>query len=201
MTKRAQPALERISHSLPDIMKWIAREKIKVDRVACPWLIKNFIDPQAEFLFLSKETDWDKIVHGAGNRATKTGKPERVDEPGGESINGTLFDVPNCELAHNGEEVSFNSILKKYRLRDPALVSLGEIVRAADSHPCNPHPAGEGLRWIAHGFSELGLSDHKILEREFVVYDALFGECKRQVRKTLPKTKEISVFEIASTVR
>ena len=114
---------------------------------------------------------------------------------------GIVFDVPNCELGHNGEDVSFNSILKKYRLSDPALVLLGEIVRAADSHPSNPHPAGEGLRWIAHGFSELGLSDHKILEREFVLYDALYGECKRQVGKTFPGTKEISMFEIASTVR
>ena len=158
-------------------MKWITREKIKVDRVACPWLIQHFVDPQAEFLFLPHETDWSKIDKGI------------------------VFDVPNCELGHNGEDVSFNSILKKYRLSDPALVLLGEIVRAADSHPSNPHPAGEGLRWIAHGFSELGLSDHKILEREFVLYDALYGECKRQLGKTFPGTKEISMFEIASTVR
>jgi len=158
-------------------MKWITREKIKVDRVACPWLIRQFIDPQAEFLFLPHDTDWSKID------------------------SGTVFDVANCELGHNGQDVSFNSILKKYGLSDPALVLLGEIVRAADSHPHNPHPAGEGLRWIAHGFSELGLSDHKILEREFVVYDALYGECKRKLEKTLPRAKQISMFEIASTVR
>ncbi len=165
-------------------MKWITREKIKVDRVACPWLIKNFIDPEAEFVFLPKETDWDKIDNGAGgSRATKTVKPERVDEPGGESINGVVFDVPNCELGHHGEDVSFNSILKKYKLTDPALVLLGEIMRAADSHPSNPHAAGEGLRWIAAGFGALGLSDHEILEREFVVYDALYAECKRRVRQ------------------
>jgi hypothetical protein len=109
-------------------MKWITREKIKVDRVACPWLIRQFIDPQAEFLFLPHDTDWSKID------------------------SGTVFDVPNCELGHNGQDVSFNSILKKYGLSDPALVLLGEIVRAADSHPRNPHPAGEGLRWIAQGF-------------------------------------------------
>jgi len=94
-----------------------------------------------------------------------------------------VFDVPNCELGHHGEDVSFNSILKKYKLADPALVLLGEIVRAADSHPSNPHAAGEGLRWIAGGFGKLGLSDHEILEREFVVYDALYAECKRQVTK------------------
>ena len=73
------------------------------------------------------------------------------------------------------------SILKKYNLPDPALQLLGEIVRAADSQPANPHPAGEGLRWVAFGFSALGLSDHEILEREFVVYDALYAECRRQV--------------------
>jgi len=176
MKKLGQRASELSSNSPPD-MKWITREKIKVDRVACPWLIRHFVDPQAEFLFLPHDTNWLKIDKGI------------------------VFDVPNCELGHNGEDVSFNSILKKYRLSDPALVLLGEIVRAADSHPSNPHPAGEGLRWIAHGFSELGLSDHKILEREFVLYDALYGECKRQVGNTFPGTKEISMFEIASTVR
>ena len=76
-----------------------------------------------------------------------------------------------------------NSILKKYKLTDPALVLLGEIVRAADSHPSNPHAAGEGLRWIARGFSKLGLSDHEILEREFIVYDALYAECKGRVNQ------------------
>ncbi len=164
-------------------MKWITREKIKVDRVACPWLIRNFIDPKAEFVFLPHETDWPRIDNGAGGSRATTGKPERVDEPGGESINGIVFDVPNCELGHHGEDVSFNSILKKYKLTDPALVLLGEIVRAADSQPSSPHPAGEGLRWIASGFGALGLSDIEILEREFVVYDALYAECKRRVSK------------------
>jgi len=140
-------------------MKWITREKIKVDRVACPWLIRNFVDPQAEFVFLPRETEWEKID------------------------SGTVFDVPNCELGHHGEDVSFNSILKKYNLTEPALLLLGEIVRAADSRPTNPHPAGEGLRWIAGGFGALGLSDHEILEREFVVYDALYAECKRRINQ------------------
>ena len=158
-------------------MKWITREKIKVDRVACPWLIQHFVDSQAEFLFLPHDTDWSKIDKGI------------------------VFDVPNCELGHNGEDVSFNSILKKYRLSDPALVLLGEIVRAADSRPSNPHPAGEGLHWIARGFSELGLSDHKILEREFVVYDALYQECKRQMTNGTKSSGAASLFEIASIVR
>jgi hypothetical protein len=166
-------------------MKWITREKIKVDRVACPWLIQHFVDSEAEFVFLPRDTDWSKIE------------------------NGIVFDFPNCELGHHDEDISFNSILKKYNLSEPALLLLGEIVQAADSHPTNPHPAGEGLRWIAHGFSALGLSDHEILEREFVVYDALYGECKRQTtesakgseRVAFLETKMISLFEIASTVR
>jgi hypothetical protein len=138
-------------------MKWITRERIKVDRVACPWLIRNFIDPDAEFVFLPHHTDWHAIT------------------------GGIVYDVPDCELGHHGEDVSFDSILNRYKLSDPALRLLAEIVRAADSHPSSPHPAGEGLRWIAHGFSALGLSDREILEREFVVYDALYAECKRRL--------------------
>ena len=140
-------------------MKWITREKVKVDRVACPWLIRKFIDPEAEFIFVP-----------ARQAATKAGE-----------LGATPFDVEGCELGHHGEDVSFNSILKKYRLTDPALALLGEIVRAADSHPSKPHAAGEGLRWVAFGFSALGLSDQQILEREFVVYDALYAECQRRV--------------------
>lgn len=140
-------------------MKWITREKVKVDRVACPWLIKKFVDPDAEFLFLPQDTGW------AGIR------------------DGIVYDVPGCELGHHGEEVSFDAILRKHGLMsDPALVLLAQIVRAADSHPTNPHPAGEGLRWIAHGFSALGLSDHEILDREFAVYDALYAECRKRAQ-------------------
>ena len=96
-------------------------------------------------------------------------------------VNGTVFDVPGAELGHRGENVSFDAILDKYALNDPALRLLAEIVRAADSRPSKPHPAGEGLRWIAHGFASIGLADQELLEREFVVYDALFSECQKRV--------------------
>lgn len=142
-------------------MKWITREKVKVDRVACPWLIRNFIDPEAEFHFVP-----------ADQVAART-----------RELDATPFDIEGCELGHHGEDVSFNSILNHYHLDDPALALLGEIVRAADSRPTNPHPAGEGLRWIAFGFSALGWNDHEILEREFVVYDALYAECRRHVAR------------------
>ena len=137
-------------------MRWVTREKVKVDRVACPWLVERFIDPFAEFVFLPADTDWTQV-------------------------SGIVYDVPNCELGHHGEKVSFESILDKYELSgNPALRLLGEIVRAADSHPAQAHAAGEGLRWIAHGFSALGLSDHEILKREFIVYDALYAECRKR---------------------
>ncbi len=139
-------------------MKWITREKVKVDRVACPWLIKKFIDAQAEFVFV----------------------PANQVEAKARELGATLYDIEGCELGHHGEDVSFDSILKKYNLTDPALALLGQIVRAADSHPSNPHAAGEGLRWVAHGFSALGLSDQEILAKEFIVYDALYAECKRR---------------------
>ena len=139
-------------------MKWITREKVKVDRVACPWLIKKFVDPQAVFIFVPADQ-----VEGKARE-----------------LGAIPYDIEGCELGHHGEDVSFNSILKKYDLTDPALVLLGEIVRAADSHPSKPHPAGEGLRWVAFGFSALGLTDHEILEREFIVYGALHAECKRR---------------------
>jgi hypothetical protein len=137
-------------------MRWITREKVKVDRVACPWLIRRFIDPDAEFVFLAHNTDWS-------------------------SVDGIVFDTPGADLGHHGEGVSFDAILDKYGLHDPALRLLADIVRAADSRPSNPHPAGEGLRWIAHGFSALGLTDREILDQEFIVYDALFAECQRRV--------------------
>jgi hypothetical protein len=146
-------------------MKWITRERVKVDRVACPWLIAKFIDSQAEFIFV----------------------PADQVETKARELSAMPFDIEGCELGHHGEDVSFNSLLKKYTLTDPALVLLGEIVRAADSHPSNPHPAGEGLRWIAHGFNALGLSDHEILEREFVVYDALYAECKRRASDSVQR--------------
>ena len=141
-------------------MKWITREKVKVDRVACPWLITKFIDSNAEFIFV----------------------PANEVESKAKELGAIPYDIEGCELGHHGEDVSFDSILKKYKLTEPALLLLAEIIRAADSHPSNPHPAGEGLRWVAFGFNALGLGDHEILKREFIVYDALYAECQRRVQ-------------------
>lgn len=140
-------------------MKWITREKVKVDRVACPWLIKRFIDPEAEFIFVPP----DRVLAEA------------------EQLGATPFDTPGAKLNHRGELVTFEAMLDDYSVRSPALNLLGEIVRAADSHPTQPHPAGEGLKWIAYGFGQLGMTDHQILLCEFIVYDALHAECQRRV--------------------
>jgi hypothetical protein len=142
-------------------MKWITREHIKVDRVACPWLIRKFVDPDAEFLFVPA----DQVMSEAAR------------------LGAIPYDIDGVELGHHGEDVSFNSILKKYKVKDSALLLMAEIVRAADSDPSHPHPAGEGLRWIAFGFSALGLSDAEILKSEFIVYDALYAECQRRAIK------------------
>ena len=140
-------------------MRWVTRTKVKVDRVACPWLIRRFIDPEAEFVFLPHDPDWSRV-------------------------DGIVFDTPGAELGHHGEAISFDAILDKCKLNDPALRLLADIVRTGDSRPTNPHSAGEGLRWIAHGFSALGLTDHQILEREAIVYDALFAECQKRLGVT-----------------
>ena len=141
-------------------MKWITREKVKVDRVACPWLIRRFIDPQAEFFFVPA----DQVLAEA----------KRLD--------AIPFDTPGAHLHHRGERVTFEAILEDHNLRDEALRLLGLIVRAADSEPSEPHPAGEGLRWIAFGFSALGLTDREMVAREAIVYDALYAECQRRMK-------------------
>lgn len=143
-------------------MKWVTRHHIKVDRVACPWLIKWFVDSNPEFLFVPPE-EVMKVANVQG---------------------ATPFDVEGVELGHHGKQCSFEAILKKYELTyDPALVLLGQIVNGADTDNSLFNQAeGPGLRAIAVGFSLLGFKDdHEILEREFIVYDALYAWCRSQV--------------------
>src|SRR4029079_17188616 len=120
-------------------MKWITREKVKVDRVACPWLIKKFVDKEAEFVFVPGE----KVMTEA----------KRLD--------AIPYDVKDVELVHHGKECSFEAILKKYKLTgDPALVLLGRIVNGADTDNTLYHqPEGPGLEAVAEGFRHLGFSD------------------------------------------
>lgn len=149
-------------------MRWITREKVKVDRVACPWLIQKFVDPKAEFHFVPK----DAVKREAAR------------------LGATPFDVDDCELGHVGLECSFETILKKYKLDgDPALKLLGKIVNGADTDNELWHqPEGPGLQAIAEGFRHLGLKDdHAILGAEFIVYDALFAYCREMVKKGKPE--------------
>ncbi|HSE83927.1 MAG TPA: chromate resistance protein ChrB domain-containing protein [Thermodesulfobacteriota bacterium] len=142
-------------------MKWITRENVKVDRVACPWLIRKFIDPQAEFLFVPK----DSVLEVA------------------EREGAIPFDVPGVELGHHGGKCSFEAIIEKYNIEDTAIRLLAKIVHGADvAEDLYGRPEVSGLKAIAEGFRHLGLKDdHEILEKEFIVYDALYAYCRHKV--------------------
>ena len=137
-------------------MKWITRRDIKVDRVACPWLIRRFIDKDARFLFV----DEAELLDSA----------RRED-----AIPFDAPRIPEIKLNHRGERCTFEAILEDYRLIDPALAQLALIVRAADVKG-QEHSASEGvgLRALAEGFSAMGLPDEDRLARQFPVYDALY---------------------------
>jgi hypothetical protein len=138
-------------------MKWITRKDVKVDRVACPWLIKRFVDPQAEFRFVEEKDLLEQA---------------RVQD-------ATPFDAPKIaavKLNHRGSRCSFEAILEDFDLTDPGLQRLALIVRAADVEGQESVAAeGIGLRSIAQGFAGLGISDEERLARQFPVYDALYA--------------------------
>jgi len=138
-------------------MKWITRERPKIDRVACPWLIQRFIDPAAEFLFVP---------------------PERVPEVAAE-IGATPFDVEGVELSHDGPRCSFDAFLDKYELADPHLRELAVIVRGADTDRLDLAPQCAGLLAVSLGLSQLYADDHEQLRHGFVVYDALYAWLER----------------------
>lgn len=140
-------------------MKWVTRARPKVDRVACPWLIKRFVDPDAEFRFVPA----DEVLAVA------------------EREGAVPFDVPGVELGHHGPECSFDAIIKKYGLDDPALARLALIVRGADTDARGLAPESPGLEAIAEGFRLVFSDDHELLAREFPVYDALYAYCRQQV--------------------
>ena len=148
-------------------MKWITREHVKVDRVACPWLIKKFVDKDAEFLFVPP----DKVMDEA------------------KRLGAIPYDVKEVELGHHGKECSFEAVLKKYALTsNAALVLLGKIVNGADTDNTLCHqPEGPGLEAIAEGFRHLGLKDdHAVNAAEWIVYDALYAYCQKMVRDGRP---------------
>jgi hypothetical protein len=138
-------------------MRWITRENIKVDRVACPWLIKRFVDADAEFLFVPEQ----ELLDAAAREGATPFDATRFSE---------------VTLNHRGDRCTFEAILEDFNLGDEALQRLGWIVRAADVKG-QEHVAAEGvgLRAIAQGFAELGLSDNERLRVGFPVYDALYA--------------------------
>jgi hypothetical protein len=138
-------------------MKWITRERAKVDRVACPWLITRFIDPEPEFLYVAAEL----VLAEA------------------EKQKAIPYDIPNVELGHVGPLCSFDAFMLKYGLQgvDPALDQLALIVRGADTEDKELTPESRGLDALAGGFQKMEISDRRKLELEFPIYDALYIYC------------------------
>ena len=144
-------------------MRWITRENIKVDRVACPWLIRRFVDAEAEFLFVPER---DLLAAATRERATP--------------FDATRF--PEVTLNHRGDRCTFEAILEDFKLADPALQRLGRIVRAADvKGQEHVAPEGMGIRAIAQGLASLGLADEERLRVGFQVYDALYAYVRQHV--------------------
>jgi hypothetical protein len=141
-------------------MKWVTREHPKIDRVACPWLIRRFIDRDAEFLFVA---------------------PAEVKRIG-EETGAIPFDVEGVELSHDGPRCSFDLFLEKYGLKDPHLEELAVIVRGADTDRLDLAPQAAGLLAISLGLSRNFPDDHEMLRQGFVVYDALYT-WSREVRE------------------
>lgn len=147
-------------------MKWVTRSNAHVDRIACPWLIRRFVDSQAEFLYV----------------------PVSMIKEVAKAENAIPFDAPDIELTHYQEDgherVSFDAIIKKYGLKDPALLKLAEIVRGADSRSARePPPESAGLKAVAEGFQVLAKDDHDNITRQFPTYDALYAFCKLAFQK------------------
>jgi hypothetical protein len=143
-------------------MKWVTRERPKIDRIACPWLIARFIDKQPEFLFVPSE----RVLAVAA----ETG--------------ATPYDIPGVEMSHVGELCSFDAFLKKYRLDEPALQQLAAIVRGADTGRPELTPQSPGLLAVSLGLSSVFADDHEMLRHGMVLYDALYAWCRNCQKET-----------------
>src|SRR5881397_1274258 len=141
-------------------MKWVTREKARVDRIACPWLITRFIDKSPTFLFVPA----DQVMAVA------------------EREGAIPFDVPGVEIGHHEGRCSFDAVIQKYALGDPALYRLALIVRGADTPFKELAPEAMGLEAVADGFRRMFADDHAQLEAEMIVYDALYAYCRAKER-------------------
>jgi hypothetical protein len=137
-------------------MKWITRERPKIDRIACPWLIKNFVDAEAEFIFVPKEEVFEKA----------------------NALNAIPYDIPGAEYTHEGERCTFDYIIRKHGLTDPALLQIAEIVRGADTARFDLAPQAAGLWAISAGLSYNFKNDQEQLVFGMKVYEALYSWAK-----------------------
>ncbi len=140
-------------------MTYVTREKARVDRIACPWLVSRFVDREATFLFVP-----------AGDVMKTAGRGGAIP-----------FDVPGVELGHHGERCSFDAFLDTYKLDDPALRALALIVRGADTDARQLTPESAGLYAAATGFQAISKDDHENMARQFPLYDALYAYCRSRV--------------------
>jgi hypothetical protein len=142
-------------------MKWVTRERPKIDRIACPWLIARFIDKNAEFLYV----------------------PAAEVMAFARSAGATPFDVPDVEYGHHGEKCSFDAFVERHHLVDPAMRRLAEIVRGADTGRPDLTAQSPGLLAISQGLSAVFPDDHEMLRHGMVIYDALYAWCRAQTAK------------------
>lgn len=137
-------------------MKWLTRECPKIDRIACPWLIKNFVDKDAEFMYVPKEQVFEKAIE----------------------LDAVPFDIPGAEYSHYGNDCTFDFIIKKHNLTDPALLQLAVIIRGADTDHFEYAPQSAGLWAISAGLSNNYKSDLELLAVGLKIYDALYSWAK-----------------------
>ena len=141
-------------------MKWVTREKARVDRIACPWLITRFVDKEPTFLFV----------------------PARDVAAVAKQEDAIPYDVPDVELGHHGDQCSFDAFLDKYKLKDPALLELALIVRGADTEARGLTPESAGLYAVATGFQAMARDDFDNMKQQFPVYDALYDYCRARLK-------------------
>ena len=143
-------------------MKWITRSHAMVERIACPWLISKFVDSEAEFIFVAADMVLEKA----------------------KELDAVPFDVKGAELGHKDDKCTFDAIIEKYKLRDPALLELAKIVRGADTENKDLTPQSRGLVAIAEGFRLITSNDFDNMEKQFPVYDALYAYCCLKLEST-----------------
>jgi len=137
-------------------MKWVTRQHVHVDRTACPWLIKKFVDAKAEFIFVPVE------------KIEETVKKEKA----------IPYDAPGVELGHHGDRCSFDAIVEKYKIKDPAVLELAKIVRAADTDKMEAVPEAAGLEAVMTGLGIVSKDDHETIAKASQVYDAFYTYCR-----------------------